>query len=84
MQFERRVQLAPTIYIYIYIYKENHLRVIFYTKRKKEWGKELMKMIYGSLSSRTRPFNLALNTTLAYRYKYSGGMIFFFFQVIIN
>ena len=82
MQFERRVQLAPTIYIYIY--KENHLRVIFYTKRKKEWGKELMKMIYGSLSSRTRPFNLALNTTLAYRYKYSGGMIFFFFQVIIN
>ena len=34
-----------------------------------------MKMTYGSLSrSRTGAFNLVLNTTLAYEYKYSGGI----------
>ena len=39
-----------------------------------------MKMTYGSLSrSGTKPFNLALNTTFTYGYKYSGRMRFFFF-----
>ena len=41
---------------------------------------KLMKMTYGSLSrSGIRPFNLTLNTTLAYRYEYSGATGFFFF-----
>ena len=37
-------------------------------------------MTYGFISrSGTRPFNLALNTILAYKYEYNGGIIFFFF-----
>ena len=34
---------------------------------------KLMKITYGSLSrNRTKPINLALNTTLAYGYKHNG------------
>ena len=37
-------------------------------------------MTYGSLSgSRIGPFNLALNTTLAYKNEYNSGIWFFFF-----
>ena len=39
-------------------------------------------MTYGPLNRRvTGPFNLALHTTLANKYKYSGRMRFFFGQV---
>ena len=39
---------------------------------------KLMKMTYGSLSrSGIGPFNLTLNTTLAYIYEYSGAIGFF-------
>ena len=36
---------------------------------------KLMKMTYGSLSrSENRLFNLTMNTTLAYKYEYNGGI----------
>ena len=46
---------------------------------------KLMKMTYGSLSRReNRPFNLTMNTTLAYKYEYNGGIWFFLYKLKIN
>ena len=46
---------------------------------------KLMKMTCGYLSrSQIGPFNIALNTTLAYNYEYSGGIGFFSCEYKLN
>ena len=42
-------------------------------------------MTYGFIGrSGTRPFNLALNTILAYKYEYNGGINFYLFIIFFS